>query len=147
MQNLYHIRPVQKDDLRKVKTLLSKCNLPVDGVEDFFEMGYCVAETQDKLVGVAGVEVYCMHGLLRSVAVALDWQKKSIGQALVRNRLSWAKAKGFSDIYLITIDAETYFERFEFRSINRSAVPSEIQKSSEFSTICPETAKVMVRSL
>lgn len=147
MERSYHIRPARGKDEQSVKGLLLDSNLPLEGVDEHFEESYCVAESQDRIIGVAGIEVYGSHGLLRSCAVDSEWRKRSIGEALVKNRLSWARANELSDVYLITTDADHYFKRFGFRAVNRSSVPDEIKESSEFSTICPETATVMVRSV
>ena len=147
MKKTQYIRNAEERDLLKVKKILLDSNLPVEGIDECFEESYCVAESQNEIIGVAGMEVYGSHGLLRSCAVASAWRKRSVGETLVKNRLSWARANELSDVYLITTDADRYFTQLGFRAADRSSVPVEIRKSSEFSTICPETATVMVRSV
>ncbi len=147
MNQISKIRPAAIDDLDIVRKLLSDCNLPVEGLDAQFAESFCVAENNGKIVGLAGIEVYGCYGLLRSVAVSPARQGKSIAKALVEERLCWANRSGLTDVYLLTIDAGQYFERFGFYYIDRDKAPSEIRKSSEFSTICPESAILMVRSL
>ncbi len=147
MNQTFDVRPAKQADLREVKTVLSECDLPLDGLDHQLEKVYCVAEVKREIVGVGGVEVYGRYGLLRSIAVLPNWQRKSIGEALVKDRLAWAKAKGISDVFLLTTAASRFFERFGFHSIDREIVPSEIKKSSEFSSLCPETAIVMKKTL
>jgi N-acetylglutamate synthase-like GNAT family acetyltransferase len=147
MKQTIKIRPAVAEDLQDVKTLLSACDLPVDGLEQQFAGSYCVAQHHEEMVGVGGVEVYNPYGLLRSVAVCPAWQRKSVGEAVIKDRLAWAKSRGLSAVFLLTTTAAEYFERFGFRPIDRDAVPSEIRKSSEFSSVCPESATVMVKSL
>lgn len=147
MDRRFSIRPASKDDLCATRDLLAECNLPLDDVDIFLERGYCVAVSQENVVGAAGIEVHGCHGLLRSVAVSPAWRGQTVGGALVRDRLTWAEASSLADVYLLTTDAADYFKRFEFHSVDRNAVPPEIQKSSEFSTVCPVTATVMVKAL
>ncbi len=147
MKQTIKIRPAVAKDLQDVKTLLSACDLPADGLEQQFGGSYCVAELHEEMVGVGGVEVYDPYGLLRSVAVSPAWKSKSVGEAVIKDRLAWAKSRGLSAVFLLTTTAAGYFERFGFRSIVRDAVPSEIKKSAEFFSVCPQSATVMVKSL
>jgi ubiquinone/menaquinone biosynthesis C-methylase UbiE len=62
---------------------------------------------------------------------------------LVGNRIEHAKARGLEAIYLLTVAAQTYFERFGFVSIDRDEAPLEIRRTVEFSEACPKTAAVM----
>jgi N-acetylglutamate synthase-like GNAT family acetyltransferase len=147
MKPTLDIRPAAIKDLGEVKRLLCKCDLPVDGLDEQFGEAYCVAEHDGEIVAAGGVEVLGSCGLLRSVAVSQAWQRKSIGAAVTKNRIAWAKSKGLSAVFLLTTTAAGYFERFGFRSVDRDAVPSAIKKSWEFSSVCPESATVMVKSL
>jgi amino-acid N-acetyltransferase len=147
MKQTCKIRPAAIEDLGPVKGLLLECNLPVDGLGERFGEAYCVAEYDGRIVGIGGIEVYGVHGLLRSVAVSSAWQGRTLGEALVKDRLAWAESRGLARVFLLTTTAAHYFERFGFRPVDRDAVPSQIKKSSEFSSVCPESATVMVRSV
>jgi amino-acid N-acetyltransferase len=147
MKDTLLIRPAAIEDLGDVKRLLTELDLPIDGLDQQFQEAYCVAEYEGRIVGVGGLEVYGSHGLLRSIAVWSARQGKSIGEALVRDRLAWAESKGLTRVFLLTTTTAGYFERFGFRSVGRHTVPSEIKRSAEFSSICPESATVMVRSV
>jgi amino-acid N-acetyltransferase len=147
MSEMFNIRPARSEDLQKVKNLLLDCGLHGEGVIDYFGDGYVVAEHGIEMIGVCGIEVYNVFGLLRSVAVSRKWQGRSLGRALVENRIAWAKAEGIRALYLLTLDADRYFERNGFRRVRREDVPVEIKGSLEFKSLCPETAIVMVKSL
>lgn len=147
MNQPHHIRSARQDDLPGIRHLLADCQLPADGVEDWIDKGYCVVEEQIGIIGIAGVEPYPPCGLLRSVAVSPGRRGNSIGETLIKDRLAWARAMGLSQVYLITVDADLYFKRFGFKAVHRENVPAEIRRSAEFSSICPETAIVMVKSL
>lgn len=145
--NRPQIRSAEAADIDGAKTLLQQCRLPVDDIADRLGQGFCIAEHEGAVVGMAGVEVHDVFGLLRSVAIAPAWRNKSFGRELVENRLAWARRQGLGDLYLLTIDAAGYFERFGFTSLDRGDVPLPIRESSEFATLCPDTATAMVLNL
>jgi hypothetical protein len=63
------LRPADLADLAACRGLVDACGLPLGGLEHGFPGGYVVA-ADEILVGCAGVELYDVAGLLRSVAVA-----------------------------------------------------------------------------
>lgn len=132
-------------DLAAARALLAALDLPVDGLEDHFHGGgYVVALAEDGVVvGLGGVEVYGSHGLLRSVGVRVDRQGTSIGRAIAADRIAWARARGLAALYLLTETAPGFFERLGFRRIPRGDFPPEVQASSEFAHVCPESAVAM----
>jgi arsenite methyltransferase len=141
------IRAARQADLPAVESLLEAAGLPLEGVAEQFENGYAVAESEGMVVGVAGVEVYGAHGLLRSVAVAAHHQGEGIGQRLLADRLGWATARGLHSVYLLTTTAAQWFDRLGFVAVTREAVPASVRRSAEFAGICPSTATVMERRL
>jgi amino-acid N-acetyltransferase len=52
-----------------------------------------------------------------------------------------------TEVYLLTLDAQGYFESFGFAVIDRERVPAEVAASREFDSICPATATAMVLQL
>jgi len=142
-----HIRTAGSDDLERVTDLLRECDLPVDDVEEILGKGYVIAEHGAELVGVCGIEVSDPYGLLRSLAVSPSWRGRSAGRMLVNDRIAWARIEDLRSLYLLTIDASRYFEQFGFGRTDRDSIPDEIKSSREFSSLCPETAVVMVMSL
>jgi arsenite methyltransferase len=137
------LRPATAADLSAVLALLGECDLPVDGVADQFEDGYVIAEEDAELIGVAGLEVYGGHGLLRSVAVAQSARGRGVAALLVADRVEWARARGLRAVYLLTTTAESWFARHSFTTIARDDVPSSICRSAEFADICPSSAAAM----
>lgn len=147
MGEAMRIRIAGRDDLEGVADLLRECDLPTEGVEENLSKWYVIAEQKDELVGVCGIEVCGPYGLLRSLAVPRPWRGMSFGRALVDDRIAWARTEGIRALYLLTMNADRYFVRFGFRRISRDRVPAEIKSSPEFSSLCPETAIVMVKPL
>jgi arsenite methyltransferase len=141
------IRAARLADLPAVESLLEASGLPLEGVAEQFENVFAVAESGGEVVGMAGVEVYGAHGLLRSVAVAAHHQGEGIGQRLLAERLVWASARGLHSVYLLTTTAAKWFHRLGFVAVTRDDVPAAVRRSAEFAGICPSTATVMERRL
>ena len=138
------VRGAEMTDLSKVEQLLEASGLPLDGVRDALPT-FVVAEHDDAIVGVAGLEVCCDNALLRSVAVADDWRSRGLGRALVTRVISDAEARGIRALYLLTTTAERYFPSFGFHTITRDEVPDDIRATTEFQSACPASATVMCR--
>ena len=134
------------DDMRAVEELLTKTNLPVEGVKKTID-SFVVAENKGKVVGVAGVERCGDFGLLRSVAVDPAVRGRGVGAAMTEWLIADSEATGLHALYLLTTTADGYFPSFGFKKTARDTVPAEIQQTSEFKDICPSSATVMHREL
>lgn len=135
--------PRNSDDLAAVRTLLAAAQLPLDGLEEQFGASYAVAECAGRVVGAEGIETYGDAGLLRSAVVDDRWRGKGVGDALTRDRLAWARARGLREVYLLTTTAASYFPRHGFIRIDRATAPDALQQSREFAEACPATAVAM----
>ena len=70
------LRTAQESDLPAVLGLLARAHLPTAGVADA-PSHFVMAESEGKLVGVVGLEVYGESALLRSAAVEESWRLKT----------------------------------------------------------------------
>jgi arsenate reductase len=116
------------DDLDELRPLLATCNLPPDGLAD---ARMIVARLDGQVVGCAGIEVWGAHGLLRSVAVAPQHRGHHIGEALVADRLAWARGEGLADVSLLTTGASVFFGRLGFAPVERAALPAALARSTQ----------------
>jgi amino-acid N-acetyltransferase len=140
------LRGASPSDLPQVERLLVGAGLPLAGVAAALPT-FTVAEVGATLVGVAGLEVCCDNALLRSVAVAPEWQGRGLGRALVTRVIADAEARGLRALYLLTTTAEHYFPSFGFVRTSRDRVPEEVRATEEFKGVCPSSAVVMERPL
>jgi amino-acid N-acetyltransferase len=140
------LRPARAGDLPEIERLLEASSLPVTGVADALS-GFSVAESSGSVVGVAGLEVCRDHGLLRSVAVAPEWRGRGVGRALVTRVIADAESRGIQALYLLTTTADQYFPSLGFSRTTREQVPEAIRATSEFRSLCPESAVVMTRAM
>ena len=81
--------------------------------------------------------------LLRSLAVSQTMRSQSLGKQIVEDLIQQVKSKGIKEIYLLTLTAYYFFLKLGFSEVYRDAVPQEIKSSTEFSQVCPTSARVM----
>jgi amino-acid N-acetyltransferase len=98
-------------------------------------------------VGCAALELYGCVALLRSVAAARDLRGTGLGWRLTEAALELFRHLDVEEAYLLTETADLFFPRFGFRPILRSEVPRSIQRSVEFTSACPASARAMVLDL
>ena len=138
-----HVRRATADDLPGVEALLSESALPLIGVREALPDFVVAEDAARQIVGVAGLEVYEEHALLRSVAVAREWRSRRLGRVLVEHIIADANARGLASVHLLTTTADRYFPSFGFRTVTRAEVPECLRAAEEFATACPATATVM----
>ena len=99
------------------------------------------------VIGTGGLESFGDCALLRSISVRKDLQKKGMGKFIVGELEKVARQSGINCLYLLTTTAESFFTKRGYEIIDREAVPNEIKNTSQFSSICPSTAKMMRKIL
>jgi amino-acid N-acetyltransferase len=140
------IEPAQSTDRDAVLRLVEQSGLPLDGLVNHLATTL-VARQGDRIVGSAALEMYPEGALLRSVAVAPEFQGEGIGHRLTDAAISLARERRAPALYLLTTTAEQFFPRFGFERIERTAVPRTVQSSVEFTSACPSSATVMRRPM
>jgi amino-acid N-acetyltransferase len=68
---------------------------------------------------------------------------EGLGHRLTQAALDLAGAHGVNTVYLLTTTAGAFFPRFGFRQITRDQVNPAVQRSVEFTTVCPASAIAM----
>ena len=129
-----------------IEALLVSQKLPVEylpaSLEDFW-----IVEDRDKIIGVAGLELYKPFGLLRSLAVRPEYRNLGVGNILIRTIEEQAEKLHLKSIYLLTETAKPYFEKRGYAVVERDRTPDAIKLSSEFSHVCPVSATVMQKDI
>ena len=136
------IEPALREDFASVVSLLERHGLPVAGADAMGD-DVVVARVDGRIVGAAGLELYADGALLRSVVVDASAQGQGLGQRLTDAALARARAKGVSNVFLLTTTADGFFPRFGFERIRREDVPESVRQSVEFRSACPASAVVM----
>ncbi len=129
-----------------VITLLQAEKLPVEDLPTTLE-NFVIAKQGDRMIGTIGLEIYGNYALLRSLVVDKKFRNQGIADQLLLDIESKARERNLQQIYLLTETAPIYFEKKGYQRISREEVPLEVQKSSEFSHVCPQSAVVMTKKL
>lgn len=127
-------------DWEAISALLQRKGLPLAGAREHLA-NFIVAEDEEGVAGVGGLEVYGDSALLRSLVAARGG--RGIGHALVEQLIARARRLGVIDLVLLTTTAAGYFPRFGFETIARTEVPGPLLASREFQGACPSSATVM----
>ena len=137
-------------DQAAVLGLLSRCDLPTEGVPEHLDQLLVAREpggpsAPARLIGCVGVEVYGRQAVLRSLAVAPESRGRGLGSRLMAEALNLAKEAGCAEVFLLTRTIERMAERHGFVRIQRQQVPPSALASREFSLEQCSTAVVMRR--
>jgi len=136
------ITAAKREDLPEILALLEECKLPKEGLATHLPTTL-VARRGKEIVGSSALELYQELALLRSVAVKPSYQRRGLGRELTRAALDLAMQNKITNLYLLTETASVFFSKLGFKPIPRSEVPVKVQRSVEFTTLCPVTATVM----
>lgn len=132
-------------ELALIRALLGEADLPDADLGHHEPTTVFVARHGGGIVGGAALEVHGEWGLLRSLVVAPSVRREGLGGQLIGAVLDEADRLDLQGVYLLTEGAEGFFGEHGFEIIGRSAVPAEVQASSEFAVLCPVTAVAMRR--
>lgn len=141
------IREACPVDWRAIRALLLDAGLPVDDLGPDRLDAFLVAENNDAMIGLIGLDVFGTIGLLRSLVVEPEVRGDGLGSKLVDALEATASAAGLHQLWLLTIDAEGFFQRHAFEVVDRAVAPEAIRRSAEFTRLCPGTAFVMRKTL
>lgn len=139
------IRPARAADLDTAICLLRNAGLPVEDLS--FEQLALSAERDGNVQGVIGLQSFGNAGLLRSLVVSNDVRGAGIGRQLVAALESDCIANGMTELWLLTIDADTFFAQLGYRVRQRHEAPDVIRGTAEFSGLCPDDAVLMSKPL
>jgi N-acetylglutamate synthase-like GNAT family acetyltransferase len=86
-------------------------------------------------------------GLLRSLVVAPAFRAAGLGRVLVTALESQAASLGVRELWLLTIDADAWFEKLGYEARQRGQAPEVITRTAEFASLCPGDAVLMQKTL
>jgi arsenate reductase len=144
--------PAIAEDRAEIEALLQAAGLPIDGLDTLgarrqFPEGFAVARLDGELVGAACVEWWGQHSLLRSVVVAPAHRGTHVGDALVADRVGYARQNGVEELHLLTLDKAPYFARLGFQQRDRATLPDPLSNSTQLALPACSTAIAMTKKL
>jgi amino-acid N-acetyltransferase len=104
-------------------------------------------DNASSLAGVVGLEQKDDVGLLRSLAVAKAYRRQGLAIQLVRKIEEYARSQRVATLYLLTLTAEDFFTGRGYQRTDRESAPPALQETTEFKSLCPETAVCMKKHL
>ena len=133
-------------DRANMVDLLESLHLPTVDLPLMLD-NFVIAKEKEIVVGCGGLELYESIALLRSLAVATHFQGQGLGNLLYRAVLDLAQEKGVQEVYLITTTAADFFLKQGFQKVERTQVPTAIQQTAQFTSVCPSSATIMQRTI
>lgn len=145
------VRDAGRADWDVVRQILDEAGLPFadlgpDRLGHFLIAERVGAEQSDTL-GIIGLQCFEETGLLRSLVVSESNRKSGLGRRLVAALEASACSAGVKDLWLLTIDAEAYFDGLGYKLMSRDSAPKSIRETDEFSGLCPDGAYLMRKIL
>jgi amino-acid N-acetyltransferase len=125
------LRPARPDDISAIEDLLKAEWLPPMSIEEFID-SFWVLESEDGVVGCAGIEIYGEAAVLRSVVVAPTLRGTGEGDHLVRTGLEYARDQGAKRVYLFTMHAAPFFARYGFQPVTTDDFEPEVRESWQY---------------
>lgn len=141
------IRPGIVADLTIAQGWLRDAGLPTEDLTSDHMHGFLVAEVDTGPAGMIGLEQFDKIGLLRSLVIDRTARSGGVGRQLVAALEAHAAARGVTELWLLTIDAEAYFLKLGYEIKERDLAPDVIRETDEFSSLCPGDAVVMRKCL
>ncbi|WP_367576076.1 arsenic resistance N-acetyltransferase ArsN2 [Noviherbaspirillum album] len=141
------LRLATPGDLPAVLSLLEDAGLPYQDITAKHLGDFLIAVGGRSVLGIVGLERYGENALLRSLVVRPESRFTGLGKQLVDAIEEHARRAGVGTLFLLTTTAAEFFARRGYKVIERREAPSELQKTTEFSSLCPSQAVCMRRSL
>jgi amino-acid N-acetyltransferase len=133
-------------DLANYLELLARAGLPPEGLAECLPDAL-VARRDDLVEGAVALEIYGDQALLRSLVVDAAMRGAGLGGALVDAALGLARRRGAATVHLLTETAAPFFAHRGFKTIARDDVPTAVQASVQFRSVCPQSATAMTLAL
>jgi amino-acid N-acetyltransferase len=127
------ITDASSEDLRDILDLLSQVQLPHNGVAETVGAFLVARDESSRLIATIGLERHGSIALLRSAAVAPEYQGCGIGSRLTKDLLERATNNGVERVVLLTSTAREFFaQRFGFCETSRAVFDKELAATSEW---------------
>lgn len=139
------IEPARRSDLAGIRWLLEHDGLPSSDLDETAFERFLVCRDEKGVVAAVGLEIVGRVALLRSLVVDREMRGQGLGGKLTAAAEALASRSGVESIYLLTASAEEFFRTRGYRIIARSEATAEVQRTTQFSELCPSTAILMVK--
>jgi amino-acid N-acetyltransferase len=138
------LRPARPQDIPEIERLLAAEWLPPMAIAEFLPT-FWVLESDGRVAGCAGIEIYGDSAVLRSVVVAPELRGSGEGDRLVRTGLDYAHEHGAKRVYLFTMHAAAFFALHGFAPVTTDDFEPAVRESWQYVGLTerPEILKEM----
>ena len=140
------VRTATARDAESIRVLLELDGLPTGDLVSS-QSEFIVACQGTRIIGAGALQRFGAAALLRSVVVEVGARGSGVGHLILQELERRARAAGVTELILLTQTAKPFFERQNYRTIERESVPPAVQASEEFRSLCPESATCMAKTL
>ncbi|ACR32958.1 arsenic resistance N-acetyltransferase ArsN2 [Burkholderia glumae] len=130
-----------------LSTALAHAGLPVDDLAESGRRFFEFTTLGGSRVGYGGFEQYGSDVLIRSVTVEPSWRSKGVGRNLVALLLRHAFDAHARVAWLLTTDAQAFFEKAGFKLSSRDTAPAAILATRQAVELCSATAFLLSRPI
>ncbi len=137
------------EDEKQIKQILADSDLHHHDIRSSQLSHFIIVKDDNalSLAGVVGVEQKGDVGLLRSLAVAQAYRRQGLATQLVNKIEEYARSQQIDTLYLLTLTAEDFFAGRGYQKTDRESAPDVLQETTEFKSLCPQTAVCMRKYL
>ena len=137
------------EDEEQIKQILAASGLHHQDIRSSQLQHFLIVkdDTALTLAGVVGLEQKEDVGLLRSLAVAKAYRRQGLATQLVNKIEEYARSQKVAALYLLTLTAEDFFTGRGYQKTDRKSAPPALQETTEFKSLCPQTAVCMKKHL
>lgn len=140
-------RIFQQPTLNNIQSILTAHHLPTSDLHSIDLKHFFGCGPESTPQGVIGLQVFGSQALVRSLAVNSEAQGEGCGSALYEKLEQHSKEIGINTLYLLTETAETFFTKRGFKVIDKQDAPEQIKQTKEFSSLCPDSAILMCKTI
>lgn len=119
--------PLRGGEFGVLGRALAKAGLPRDDLEQPGRLFFRFERDDDMAVGFGGFEIYGEHALLRSVVTLPPLRAQGYGAAIVAGLENEALFRGCRNVWVMTGEADGFFERLGYAPRAHADVPADIR--------------------
>jgi N-acetylglutamate synthase-like GNAT family acetyltransferase len=140
-------RPLPQWERGALALALGKAGLATDDVQQPGRLFWRFETPEQVLIGFGGLEVFAPHALMRSVLTVPPVRGRGFGRAIVEGLEVEAIVLKCRTAWLITTSAQDFFAHLGYSACDRESAPDTVRATRQFSSLCPETATMMMKRL
>lgn len=140
----FPLAPWERDGLAAA---LTGAGLPADDVARPGLRFWRFSTDDDVPAGFGGLEVHGADALMRSIVTMPPLRGRGFARSIVAALEAEAQLAKCRAVWLLTTTAQSLFEKLGYAAVTRGDVPEAIRATAQFTSLCPDTAAVMMKRL